>query len=154
MKAGILILGLLLAGSAAAQPWAKGDALPALDLEDQHGTPHRLDEGVRHVLFTREMGAGRLLKQALEDEGATRLQRAGAVYVADLSGMPRFARTWFAMRGLRRRPYPVLVDVDGQKTERIPSEKGSITWLALDGLRITGVRYLGSVEEIQAALEP
>lgn len=150
-----LLIGLFLcAGSALADPYAPGDRLAPLELPDQHGAAHRLGEDVRRVVFTREMKAGRIAKAALEQDGQRLLERSGAVYVSDVSRMPRLVRSLFAMPGLRRRPYPILLDLEGESTARFPSREGRVTLLTLDALRVTEARFLEEAEEIREALTP
>ena len=156
MKLCITILGiLLLSPGAFAEPAGVGDTLPALELEDQHGEARELDAGVRRLVFTREMKAGRIAKAALgEEAGIALMKRPDTVYVSDVSRMPGLVRALFAMPSLRRRPYPILLDTEGERTQVIPSEAGKVTVLSLDALRVTEVRFLATGEEIRAALAP
>jgi hypothetical protein len=145
-------LGLIvwaLAGVAQAEPYAVGSTLEAIELADQHDQPRRVDSARRALLFTRDMDAGDVLKRALAEDGAALLDAARAAYV---SGMPALVLRLFALRKLRERPYPVLLDRDGSRTARLPAQTGKITFVALDALRITQLRYLGSVEEVRGAL--
>ena len=157
MRIATLLLGLLATASiaatpAVAEPWAVGTRIPGFTLEDQHGKPGSVDAKTRGVLFTREMGAGRMLRGALEGRGAAVLGDAGHVYVSDVSGMPGIIRRLFALPSLRRRPYPILLDLDGATTGAIPSEDGKVTWLRLEGLEVVGLDFLSSAEELKAAL--
>jgi len=155
--AGWALLGaaLALAGAAAAQdepPHAVGDRIAALELADPHGTARRVDEATRGLLLSRDMDGGGLVREALAEGGAARLERAGAVYVADVHRMPGVIRRIVAIPRMRQRPYPVLLDTEGGPTARLPSRDGHATWLRLDGLRIVEVRFLTSAEEVRAAL--
>ncbi len=138
----------------AARPYAPGERLEAIELEDQHGVSHRLDGTGRQVLFSADMGAGGLIKEALASDGAARLERARTAYISDVSGMPALVRRLFALPGLRRRPYPIWLDIDGDRTARFPFEAGKVTLLVLDELELREVRHLGSVNAITAALAP
>jgi hypothetical protein len=129
-----------------------GDVLPALALADQHGRPQRLDEGVRLVLFTRDMDAGRLVQRALSDADAVRLSQSGAVYVSDVSRMPRLVRRIVAKPRMRQRPYPMLLDEEGEATAALPSREGRVTLLFLERLRVSEIRFAETPEEVAAAL--
>ena len=152
-------LGVMLAaavGGAAA--WAKaeivavGGALAPIALEDQHGQPGAVDAGTRAVLLTRDMDAGGFVREVLAEGGAEKLERAGAVYVADVHRMPAPIRRFISLPRMRERPYRVLLDTDGAPTAALPSEAGKATWLRLDGLRVVEVRFLSNAEEVVAAL--
>jgi len=148
----IVAFAAFVAGPASADPYAVGSQLPVLELEDQHGTAHTVDETVRRVLVTRDMDAGRIAKAALEEAGAPLLEELASVYVSDVSRMPGVIRSLFAMPSLRRRPYPILLDLDGLATADVPSEDGKVTVIDLESLRIARIRYLGESEAVLDAL--
>jgi hypothetical protein len=151
----ILALALLcpaLSG-ARAEPWAEGRRIEAITLPDQHGEPRAIDASVHAVLFSRDMGGGGVLKQALGDAGAALLERSGAIYVADVSRMPAMIRSLFAMPGLRRRGYPILIDAEGAATAEFPSEPERGTLVVLDDLRVESVRHFERAGELRDALE-
>jgi len=143
---------VLLAAPARGESYEVGSTLEPLALADQHGELRKVDASRRALLFTRDMGAGDVLKQALASDGPALLEGAAAVYVADVSAMPAFVFRMFALRKLRQRPYPMLLDRDGGTTARLPAQPGKITFLRLDSLRIAELRYLGTVEEVKKAL--
>jgi len=146
------LLFLLAAAAARAEPYAPGSVLEPFELADQHDQVRKVDASRRALLFTRDMQAGDALKQALAADGAKLLDAAGAVYVADVSGMPALVLRLFALRKMRERPYPMLLDRDGSQTARLPAQSGKVSLLVLDSLRVKEIRYLGTPEEIRAAL--
>ena len=148
------VCALALAASATGDeaPYAAGDLLPQLDLKDQHDQARAVDGEVRFLLFSRDMDGGGVIRDALAASDGQLLQDASAVYVADISGMPAFVRRMFALPGLRRRPYPILLDPDGSKTSRIPSAAGKATVLGLTRLRIRDVRFVDSPDALVGAL--
>jgi len=131
---------------------AVGDAIDAFSLEDQHGVLHAVDQNVRAIVFAREMEGGEVVKEALADVGAVLLAEAGAVYVANVSGMPAIIRRMFALPRMRKRGYPVLLDTEGAVSERFPGRDGRATLIRLDALTIVGVDQFFAMEELQTAL--
>ncbi len=154
----ILLLALLLVVPAAAQgPTLVPDRLEAFELEDQHGAPGRVGEDVRVLLLSRDMDGGAVVREALESKGenaAAYLSGRGAVYVADVSRMPGFVRTLFALPSMRRRPYPMLLDTTGDVTRPLPSEEGRATVLWLDALRPLRIEFVDSPEALLEKLGP
>jgi hypothetical protein len=141
-------------GSAQAdEPYIVGDQMTEIALEDQHGVTARVDGDTRHVLFTRDMDAGDVVKSALADNGAALLEIGDTVYVADISGMPSLVRRIFALPKMRKREYSMLLDIDGEATRRIPADSGSATLIGLDAMKITSVRYFADTDELETALE-
>jgi hypothetical protein len=139
---------LLLATTARAEPLRPGGTLARRELPDQHGEARAIDESVRFVVFSRDMSAGDVVKATVEKAGADVFERSGAVYVVDVKGMPALIRRMFAMPGLRRRPYRVLVDADGSKTSDFPGGAGSPTVLVLDRLKVVRIALPTSAQEL------
>lgn len=129
-----------------------GDALPALPLRDQHDAEVRIDASTRIVLFTRDMDGGGCVKEALAENGDAMLKTAQAVYVSDVSRMPGFVRSAFALPSLRRRTYPVVLDEGGIVTATLPYSEGKATILTLDAGKIAAVSFASSAAEVGAAL--
>ncbi len=156
MTARIVLIAtlLLLATVARAEPFAAGATLPALQLPDQHGEARTLDAATRAVVFSRDMSAGRVVKEAVAKAGNDLFDRNQAVYVVDLKGMPGFVRSLFAMPGLRRRPYKLLVDETGTATADFPSSEGKPTVLVLKALRVERVAYPEDADALLKLLEP
>lgn len=155
MRPVALAAALLLAAAVArADTYAVDSLVPRLELPDQHGESHTLDASLRAIVFSRDMAAGQIVKDALEKAGPTLFERNHSVYVVDLAGMSSFVRRWFALPGLRRKPYRILVDEDGSRTRDMPSEEGRPTVLVLDELRVALVQHPKDADALIAVLEP
>ncbi len=144
---------VLLASAARAETYAVDAVVPPIELPDQHGELRALDASLRAVVFCRDMGAGEVVKDAVAKAGTTLFERNRAVYVVDLAGMSAFVRRWFAMPGLRRRPYRVFLDEDGAKTADFPTVDGRPTVLVLESLRVASVQHPKNADELVAILE-
>jgi hypothetical protein len=149
-------LGLLLAAFAAttvgAEPVGVGASIEPLTLEDQHGAAGAVDAETRAVFLSRDMDGGAFVREALAEDGAAKLEKAGAVYIADVHRMPGPIRRWIAIPRMRDRSYPVLLDTEGEATASLPSEEGKATWIRLEGLQIVEVRLLGTTAEVVSLL--
>ncbi len=135
-------------------PFRVGESLPALTLEDQYGEVHTLGAAVERVLFTRDMDGGRLIREALAEDGKARLERADAIVIADVHRMPGIIRATMAKPSMRRRGYPMWLDESGEPTARLPSAEGRATLLRLDDRRLTAIEHLTTAEAVRAALGP
>lgn len=138
---------------APAQVLHAGALVPAFALEDQHGTVRTVDASVRVLVLTRDMEAGEMVKSVLADDGAATLSKAGGVYVSDVSRMPGIIRSTIAEPRLRQRPYPVLLDREGDVTKPLPSAAGRPTVLVLEALRIVRVEEPMTPEALRALLD-
>jgi hypothetical protein len=149
-----LAIVLLLASSAGAAdaPWAVGERVEGFSLEDQHGVLRAVDADTRLVLFSRDMEGGDVLKEALADAPDGFLEARGAAYVADISRMPGLVTRLFALPSMRRRPYPMLLDREGEVTARLPGADGRATLIFLDDLRVVRVLHVATSQELRQAL--
>jgi len=153
--AAALALVALFAPAAFAEELGPGDVLPALALPDPHGETHVVEADTRVLILSRDMDGGGAVRDALEEGGAEFLAAHDAVYVADVSGMPWLIRKTIALPRLRDRPYPMLLDEDGDDTATLPHREGRATLLFLGETdnRVEAVEYAGSAEELRAAVE-
>ncbi len=130
-----------------------GSRVAPATLLDQNEVPHRIDESVRIIFFAREMEGGAVIRALLDDEGPKYLAKHGALYVADISGMPTLIAKLVAIPKMREeRPYPTLLDRDGATTAPFPAQEGRVTVMALDKLRVTAIHYRGSVAGLRDAV--
>jgi hypothetical protein len=130
---------------------APGMTLPPLTLTDQHDVAVTVGPETRVIVFTRDMDAGDIVKDALA-EHAELLGAAQAVYVSDISRMPSLIAKLFALPAMRKRPYRMLLDRDGKATADFPSSEGQVTVMRLTDLRVESVERVGSAAALRAAL--
>lgn len=143
----------LTASHAAAEPYAAGDRISEFTLEDQHGKAHTLNANVALLLFNRDMDGGKLIKKALGDAPTDLLSSRRAVYVSDISGMPKLVAKMFALPSMRKRPYAMWLDRDGDATARLPSAEGQATLIFLRNFELTRVLHASTAAEIVRELE-
>jgi hypothetical protein len=143
----------LLADAAVAEPYAVGDRIEPFTLEDQHGAIHTLDESVKVILFSRDMDGGDFLKEGLADVQPDYLTGRHAVYVANISAMPRLVARMFAIPAMRERPYSMLLDRDGKVTERLPGNPGEATLIFLDGFVVQRIVHVAEAPAVRRELE-
>ncbi len=136
----------------AEEPYAVGEQLASIELEDQHGELRALDESVKLILFSRDMDGGDILREGVARVGGERLEGLGALYLSDIHRMPGLVARFIAIPRMRDRPYPVLLDRDGKATARLPDVEGQATILELEGLTLRAVHHLDSVEAVQERL--
>lgn len=149
-----LLAILLLVGAAHGAPLAVGDPMPPLTLEDQHGRAGTVGDGVRVVVVSRDMEAGDVVKKALAGRDQAFLDAHGAVYVANISGMPALVTRLFALPRMRERPYRMLLDRDGSATKDIPAVPGRPTVLTLEAGRVVRVSQPADPGALAAEIVP
>lgn len=153
MRIAFALLLLLPAAAGLAEPYGVGSTVRSMTLADQHGKSAEVGPAVRLLLVSRDMDGGNVVKEALADRGPSVLEERGAVYVADISGMPAMVSRFIAVPRMRQRAYRVLLDRDGAATRDVPHVRGKPTLLVLDAGRITRIAHPASAEELRAELE-
>jgi hypothetical protein len=150
----LLSLAWLLACGSPTPPastYGAGARLPRATLFDQFGVEHTLDESLGLVLFSRDMDGGAILREVLARDPDA-LQKLRAVYVADISGMPGVIANTMAVPRMRKRPYPTLLDRDGEVSAAFPSRPGNATLIWLEQLRVRAVLHVESVPQLREAI--
>ncbi len=160
----VLVLALVLTGPlaaiAAAEPDAPelpvgtGQALPKLQLKDQHDRTHEIDAQTLLVLFAPDRDSSELAHALLEELGGDALAQAGIAYVADISAMPGLVTSIFALPKMRGYSYPLLLGREEADTAALPRRPGEVTLIDLDGGVVTAVRYSADTETLRGELEP
>jgi hypothetical protein len=150
----LLFLGaVFFAHAAFADPYAVGDAIEPFTLEDQHGESRSVDGSVKVILFSRDMDGGDFLKEGLAEVSPEYLREMQAVYVADISGMPGLIARMFAVPAMRKRPYSMLLDRDGETTTRLPDVEGQATLIFLDRLTVQRIVHVNEPTAVKRELQ-
>ena len=147
----VTLAAVLCAGAVGAASLGVGMRIPPITLSDQHDVEGAVRSDTRCVLYSRDMGAAKVVNEVLANAPAL-LDAAGGVVVSDLSRMPRVITSLFALPALRKRPYRILLDRDGKATADWPFKKGAVTVLFLTDMTIARVDYVDSAETLRAAL--
>lgn len=130
-----------------------GEILTAFNINDQHGKPGTIDEDVRVLMFSRDMKANKYVKKAFMDKPADYLPNHQAVYLIDVSGMPKFVTKNFAIPKMQKYPYRIYLDKDASLTTKLPSEKKRVTVVHLDKLKVVSVDYADTPAALKRAIE-
>lgn len=159
MKPSFLCLGRVLCCAAAciplwigAVPIDAGAPWPMLELSDQHDKPVRIGPAVRLVIFAAEKPVSDLVTRVLGAQGSNTLERAGAVYVADISAMPSIVTRMFALPKLRELPFQIGLAREAATVADLPRRPGAATLLTLKDGQVTQVRYVQTEAELRQAL--
>jgi hypothetical protein len=151
MKAAALMLLCLL--STAALALEPGDRLAPWTLLDQHDVPYTLSEQTRVLLVARDMDGAKLVNAALEDKPKGYLEQRQAIFLADVSRMPRIIATLFALPKMRDYNYRILLDRDARIAPRYQAGEGEVLLLQLDGLQVVSQQVLTNTDDLRQALE-
>lgn len=129
-----------------------GDHIAPITLKDQHDKTASVDEATRVVLFTRDMPGGKVVRKVIDGESADYLPDNQAVFLSNISGMPGFIAKMIALPMMRKHPYSIALDRDGEATKRIPSKDKNTTILILDKLEIKSIVFTKKASSVKNAI--
>ncbi len=143
-------LTLLATPALAVEP---GERLASWSLNDQFDRPYTLDDSLQVLLVARSMEGAKLLEQAMAGREPGSLEARGALFLADVSRMPKLIGSLFAIPAMRDYPYRVLLDREAQVVPQYRAPEKGVLWLQLEGTVVRERReYLDSAQ-LSAALE-
>lgn len=132
---------------------AKGmEKMAEITLKDQFDKTQKIDQSTKLVLFAHDMGGNDLLEEALADYDNDKLSAKNIVYLADISGMPSLIGRLFALPAMRKRPYSMMLDREGDISAAINAKEDQITVIYLNQLTIDKTEHLATAESIKQVL--
>ncbi|MBG0844991.1 FAD/FMN-containing dehydrogenase [Pseudomonas chengduensis] len=150
MKAAALLLLCLL--STAVLALEPGERLAPWTLLDQHDVPYTLNDETRILLVARDMDGAKLVNAALEGKPKGYLDERHAVFLADISRMPRIIATLFALPKMRGYNYRILLDRDARIAPRYLAGEGEVLWLQLEDGKLVEQRVFREAKALKRAL--
>ena len=151
MKAAALMLLCLL--STAALAMEPGERLAPWTLLDQFDAPYTLNDETRILLVARDMDGAKLVNAALEGQPKGYLEERQAVFLADVSRMPRIIASLFALPKMRDYNYRILLDRDARIAPRYPAGEGEVLWLQLENGRLAQQHTYSDAQALSQALQ-
>lgn len=151
MKA--LLVAVLCLVSGLAQAVQVGEKLASWTLLDQFDQPYSLDNEVRVLLVARNMAGAKLVDGALQGKPAGYLDTRHAIFLADISRMPKLIASLFAVPAMRKYDYRVLLDRQARVAARYPVEADAVLWLDLRNGQVEAQRSFIDVNALSDALE-
>lgn len=131
-----------------------GDKLDSWTLPDQFDQPYQLDDEVRILLVASSHGAAKLVDAAIREQPSGYLEARQAIYVADISRMPRFVANRILVPSMRDANYRILLDREGRVAPRYQnSGEDEVLLLALEEGKLRERQQFSSAEQLRAALE-
>ena len=151
MKAAALLLLCLL--STAVLALEPGERLAPWTLLDQHDVTYTLNDETRILLVARDMDGAKLVNAALEGKPKGYLDERHAVFLADISRMPRIIATLFALPKMRDYNYRILLDRDARIAPRYQVGEGEVLWLQLEDGKLVEQRVFRDAKGLSDSLD-
>jgi hypothetical protein len=130
-----------------------GDLLEEFSLKDQHENVSQVDASTKYLVFAKHKKASKIVEEAFRDTSKDYFPTKKLVYVADVSGMPGFVLSWFALPKMKKYPFRVLLEKEPDKTTVLPAKEGQVTVIFLDNLRVKKIEYYTEASSLSKTVE-
>ncbi len=136
---------------AAPEPYKIGDTFAAFTVNDQHEKPYTFAPGPKMLLVSHVMSVGKDTNTYLAKQPATYLDDHGAIYLANIYGMPGVGR-FFALPKMKKYPHRILLADDEHLLDRHPQKKNHLTLFRLDAAgKITAIEFIDPEKDLPGA---
>ena len=149
-----IVLFALMAMSLYGAGYSVGQVVAPLSLKDQFGHTTQLITMPKTVIMAFEKATAATVNEYLSTKDKHYLTHNNAVFIADISQMPSFIATTFALPKLRTYSHQILLIEDEEQGLAFPAQEEKITILHFDHNRVRGIDFVSNATELKKAIEP
>ena len=144
-----LLLTIFLGVVAFANPLAVDSTVSELKIKDQFEKEHTIGANVKTILFASDKKTSDMLRDYLLpiSEKENVLEKNGAVYVADISGMPSLISKFIALPKMKKYPFSILL-LDDTNKANFAKEDGKIIVYSLEAGKVVKIDKISTKEEL------
>ncbi len=153
MRKILFLLALFMSSTLCAAPLQEGDAAPLIELKDQFDKSVLINEQTKMILFAAEKSTSEQVTKALEGLPPNALVDKGAIYIADISGMPGFITKMVAIPRMQKLAYTVALIRSSKESEFLPKKTGAVTLIQIEAGKVKNVAYISGEAEIAQTLK-
>jgi hypothetical protein len=120
-----------------------------IKIKDQFEKEHVIGTNVKTILFASDKKTSDMLRDYLLpiSEKENVLEKNGAVYVADISGMPSLISKFIALPKMKKYPFSILL-LDDTNKANFAKEDGKIIVYSLEAGKVVKIYKISTKEEL------
>ncbi len=120
-----------------------------IKIKDQFEKEHVIGTNVKTILFASDKKTSDMLRDYLLpiSEKENVLEKNGAVYVADISGMPSLISKFIALPKMKKYPFSILL-LDDTNKANFTKEDGKIIVYSLEAGKVVKIDKISTKEEL------
>jgi hypothetical protein len=130
-----------------------GAIWPGLSLSDQHEKAVSLGgEKLRTVVFAAERQPGDWAQEIIDKSFKNAALAGQLALVFDVSRMPSFVTSMFALPSFRERGFPILVARNAIHVAFLPRKEGSVSVLTIESGKVAAIDFVGDAVMLEQLL--
>lgn len=137
----MILLFLLTMTTTLFAAFKQGDMLPSITLENQFEQEMKIEKSDKILILAFEKSVGESIKTFLEAQPKGFLEKHHAKYISDISSMPSFVTSWFAIPKMQEYPFPVMLIYD-EFGSNFSQKEGMITVYHIKNMKIQKVAFV------------
>ncbi len=138
MRRGLFLLTFLCSFLGAVTPLQPHNRVPTLNLLDQYDHTITIDKDARFLIYTAQKDVALEVANILEQK--EQLLRAKKIYfLSDISDIPSFIASWFAIPKMRSYPFSILLIQQEQISDYFGATEGHVTLYSLEQSKVQKV---------------
>jgi len=118
-----------------------GDTFPTLHLNDQFEKQTDVTNQTRYILMAFEKDVSVETTNFFKKQPKGFLEKKHLLYISDISAMPSFITSMFALPKMKKYPFPVLL-INDNRGEQFDKKNGVLTRYTLKHHKITAIDFI------------
>ena len=124
-----------------------------VSFEDQWDVSHAISEQTQWLIFSSHKDGGKWVKESLTELEVTDLEAYKIVYVADISAMPSFITSMFAIPKMQDLAFKIYLDKEGDATVNWPRNQEQVSVYKVENGTFAGTQYFAEKDALKAFLQ-
>ena len=142
-----IIMASLLLATALFAEIKVGENFPNLTLVDQFDEKMEVKkEGATKLILSFEKDVSSEVKTFLDSKEKNYLNDNNLFYISDISSMPSFVTSWFALPKMKKFDFKIALIYDENEGTAITREEGKVTVVTLTDNNITAIEFVAPKE--------
>lgn len=105
------------------------------------------------IIIAFDKSKGALVNEYLDKKEPTYLKENSAIFIADVSDVPKFLLGMIALPKLKKFKHPIYLNVDSEFKKTVPCKDDKITLLFIQNMTIKDVLYISTLQELEANIK-
>ncbi len=148
-----LITILLLTIWLFANEYSIGEKIEPINLKDQFDKDHNISKLPTTIIISFEKESSYMFNEYMKDKNNDFLADNNMLFLADISQMPSFVTTNFALPKMREYNYLVLLINDENTAFKYPYREDKLTIIKLDNDKIKSIDFVSDLKELENSLQ-